>query len=136
MSSTRRDCRASWMPRPLAWTSSRAAASCPAGWHKSRTFSRTAIFLQQPKVMNAHLRPNIIGVAAVAGVLLLDVACGGRTAVKTTASDPTAVDVSQLWQEPADLESRNLFAGPSVAGVTVPEATTSFTFVKADRTGY
>ena len=31
---------------------------------------------------------------------------------------------------------RDLFAGPSVAGVTVPAAAGSFTFIKADRTGY
>ena len=64
------------------------------------------------------------------------VACGGRTAVRTTASDPAAVDISQLWQEPTDLASRDLFAGPTVAGVTPPGADASFTFVKADRTGY
>ena len=64
------------------------------------------------------------------------IACGGRTTVRTTASDPTTVDVSQLWQEPTDLAGRDLFAGPSVAGVTVPTAAGSFTFIKADRTGY
>jgi hypothetical protein len=86
--------------------------------------------------MDAQLRPRILAAAALSGVLLFNVACGGRTAVKTTAVDPTAVDVTQLWQEPADLESRDLFAGPSIAAVTVPGAATAFTFVKADRTGY
>jgi hypothetical protein len=85
--------------------------------------------------MDAQLRPHIIGVA-LAGALLCNAACGGRTAVRTTASDPTAVDIAQLWQEPVDLESRDLFAGPSVAGVTMPDAATSFTFLKADRSGY
>jgi hypothetical protein len=61
-------------------------------------------------------------------------ACGGRT-VRTTASDPTAVDVSQLWQEPADLERRDLFAGPGGAALA-PDAAASFTFIKADDAGF
>ena len=95
----------------------------------------TAIILQQQSGMDAQLRPHIVG-AVLAGAMLFNVACGGRTAVRTTASDPTAVDVTQLWQEPADLESRDLFAGPVVPAVTMPEPSTAFTFVKADRTGY
>ena len=86
--------------------------------------------------MDAQLRPNVLLAASLAGVLFLNVACGGRTTVRTTASNPAAVDVAQLWQEPADLESRDLFAGPVVAAVTVPDAATAFTFLKADRTGY
>ncbi len=87
-------------------------------------------------VSNGGTRWAVLPMIVAVGVLNLAVACGGRTAVRTTASDPTAVDVSQLWQEPADLATRDLFAGPSVPGVTAPVAATSFTFVKADRTGY
>ena len=57
--------------------------------------------------------------------------CGGRT-VRTTP-DPAA-DISQLWREPADLETRDLLVGPS-AGVPKPTAS-RFTFVKADRSGH
>jgi len=84
----------------------------------------------------SHRRHSRGLLTLIVAIGIVNVACGGRTAVRTTASDPTAVDVSQLWQEPADLASRDLFAGPSVAGVTVPGAGASFTFVKADRTGY
>jgi len=58
--------------------------------------------------------------------------CGGRT-VKATPETSTA-DVSQLWSEPVDLESRDLRKGPP-ATAPLPEPP-SFTFVKADRTGY
>ena len=78
--------------------------------------------------------PVIVAVLGVA--VFANGACGGRTSVRTTASDPAAVDLSQLWQEPTDLARRDLFAGPSLTGITVPTAGASFTFVKADRTGY
>jgi hypothetical protein len=84
----------------------------------------------------SHRRHSRGLLTLIVAIGIVNVACGGRTAVRTTASDPTAVDVSQLWQEPADLASRDLFAGPSVAGVAVPGAGASFTFLKADRTGY
>jgi hypothetical protein len=60
--------------------------------------------------------------------------CGGRT-VRTTATDPARVEVSQLWQEPADLETRDLLAGPA-SGVSAPDAATPLVFVKADTTGF
>jgi len=71
-------------------------------------------------------------VAAIAATLTAS--CGGRI-VRTTASDPSAVDVSALWIEPADIETRDLFAGP-VAGVPAPGAAMPFTFVRADTAGY
>jgi hypothetical protein len=61
-------------------------------------------------------------------------ACGGRT-VRTTAADPTRVEVSQLWQEPSDLETRDLLAGPA-AGPAAPDSRTALAFVKADNSGY
>ena len=102
---------------------------------KSSVASRAANILQTKLGMSAQLRSNFLAIAALAGALVFDVACGGRTGVRTTASDPAAVDVTALWQE-VDIESRDLFAGPVVAAVTVPDAATAFTFVKADRTGY
>ena len=73
-------------------------------------------------------------VIAVAAVALLAAACGGRT-VRTTVADPTAVDVSQLWREPADLETRDLFAGPGNGGPR-PNTETAYEFVKNDTTGF
>jgi hypothetical protein len=71
--------------------------------------------------------------AAVIAIAALTTSCGGRT-VKTTAVDPATVDVSQLWVEPSDIATRDLFAGhaPSVA----PPSGASFTFMKADDSGY
>ena len=61
-------------------------------------------------------------------------ACGGRT-VKSTASDPTRTAISELWQEPADLETRDLFAGPP-SEVPAPEPSAPLTFVKSDNAGF
>ena len=58
--------------------------------------------------------------------------CGGRT-VKTTPETSTA-DIAQLWRDPVDLESRDLRQGPPTSA-RLPEPS-SFTFVKADRTGF
>lgn len=74
------------------------------------------------------------GSAVIAVAALLVGACGGRT-VRTTAADPTAVDIAQLWQEPTDLPSRDLFAGPP-ADVAAPTPTTPFAFLEADRSGF
>ena len=65
-------------------------------------------------------------------VAIAPMACGGRT-VRTTP-DAANADVSQLWQEPADLETRDLLVGPA-ADAPKPDAS-AFTFVKADRTGH
>jgi hypothetical protein len=64
----------------------------------------------------------------------LALACGGRT-VSTGASDPRAVDLSLLWEEPTDLETRDLFAGPGGAA-SAPDPATRYTFLGSDRSGY
>src|SRR5687767_5323476 len=88
------------------------------------------------ELLHASHRRHLRGLLTlIVAAVVVNVACGGRTAVRTTASDPTAVDVSQLWQEPADLASRDLFAGPAPI-VTVPDFATPFTFVRVDRGGY
>jgi hypothetical protein len=56
---------------------------------------------------------------------------GGRTV--RTAPAPGA-DISQLWQEPRDLETRDLRVGPP-SSIPLPEPA-AFTFVKADPTGF
>jgi hypothetical protein len=73
-------------------------------------------------------------VGFVVATVLTANACGGRT-VRTTAENPTTVDVSQLWNAPVDLETRDLFAGPA-EGSSPPDVTQPFTFLKADRSGY
>ncbi len=54
--------------------------------------------------------------------------------VRTSPNASGVVDVSQLWKEPTDLESRDLLTGPT-AGAPRPEPWV-FTLIKADRTGY
>jgi hypothetical protein len=56
--------------------------------------------------------------------------------VRTTAADPTKVDIAELWQDPADLEERNLFSGPSAGGIAPPDASTPLVFLEADNGGY
>ena len=89
--------------------------------------------------MNArrHGSAGLIQIAIlpiIFAALALIMACGGRT-VRAATDDPSRVDLAQLWQEPADLQSRDLFAGPT-AGSPEPDANVPFTFVEADRTGY
>jgi hypothetical protein len=58
----------------------------------------------------------------------------GKTVPRTTAN-AEPVDVSPLWVEPTDLSSRDLFhgaGGPSL----VPDASTPFTLIREDNTGY
>jgi hypothetical protein len=55
--------------------------------------------------------------------------------LSATTAVRAAADVGQLWQEPQDLASRDLFVGPA-SDVPAPTAKTPFTFVRADRTGY
>lgn len=49
--------------------------------------------------------------------------------------NPSAVDIAQLWQEPLDLASRDLFYGPGGKALA-PDAATPFTFVSEDSGGY
>jgi len=59
--------------------------------------------------------------------------CAGRS-LRTTPEAGGRTDVSQLWREPEDLESRNLLVGPA-ASIPKPEPA-SFTFIKADASGF
>ena len=76
--------------------------------------------------------PTLTSLLVVAA--LFATSCTGGRTVRTTPDPSGATDISQLWQEPADLESRDLGLGPA-ANVPRPEDRT-FTFVKADQTGY
>lgn len=74
------------------------------------------------------------GVAStLLAVAFVTVGCTGGRTVRTVPDPSGAADISQLWQEPADLESRDLALGPAV---NAPKLSTTFTFVKADRTGH
>ena len=66
---------------------------------------------------------------------MMSSACAGHSTPRTTAQTPNQVDITQLWVEPSDLESRDLFQGPAKAE-WAPDATAAFTLVKVDRKGY
>ena len=68
----------------------------------------------------------VIALAAVVG-------CGRITRDVRLAPDPGA-SVGELWQEPWDLERRDLFSGPGGPGL-LPRQTT-FTFVARDTSGW
>ena len=65
---------------------------------------------------------------------LFTTSCTGGRTVRTTPDPSGATDISQLWQEPTDLESRDLLLGPA-ANMPRPEDRT-FTFIKADQSGH
>lgn len=73
-------------------------------------------------------------VAAIALFAALTSACAGAT-LRSTLQNPTPTDVAQLWQEPLDLASRDVFHGPGSAALA-PDPSTPFTFVAADTTGH
>jgi hypothetical protein len=61
--------------------------------------------------------------------------CAGLSAPKTTADEPSQVDSSPLWVEPADLSARNLFDGPGDLAEAPPESA-RFEIITADHSGY
>jgi hypothetical protein len=72
------------------------------------------------------------------GLLLLSAvtgSCAGLSAPKTTAAEPSQVDLSPLWVEPADLSSRDLFDGPGGRAQAPPDAA-RFELIAADTKGY
>ncbi len=77
----------------------------------------------------SFLRPLLVTSLAVCTSF-----CAGRTSIKTTADDPNA-DITQLWVEPGDLGSRDLFNGPGGAALA-PRPDAPFEFIAADTTGY
>ena len=61
--------------------------------------------------------------------------CAGRTAPRTTAADPSRIQMDQLWVEPTDLESRDLFHG--AGGVNLaPSPSVPFELIAVDDGGY
>jgi hypothetical protein len=57
------------------------------------------------------------------------------TSSSFTATQSTLADIAELWQEPTDLGSRDLYYGPGGAALA-PTADASFTWVATDTTGY
>jgi hypothetical protein len=71
---------------------------------------------------------------AAAAFLAAAVACA--PALRSTATaPPTAADMAQLWQEPADLETRDLFHGPGGPD-GAPPAGATWQYKSMDTTGF
>ena len=77
---------------------------------------------------------TIVAALIVVTFAAFSAACVGGRTVRTVPEPSGTNDISQLWQEPADLESRDLRLGPA-ASAPRPDSP-MFTFVKADRTGH
>lgn len=60
--------------------------------------------------------------------------CAGRTPVRTPV-DQTRIDIRQLWVEPVDLESRDLFHGAGGSRLA-PDPSAVYELVKVDNTGF
>jgi hypothetical protein len=72
---------------------------------------------------------------AIAAMVITTAACAGRAEIRTTAENPALVATEQLWTDPVDLDSRDLFHGPG--GPTLaPSPSGVYQFIKADNTGY
>jgi hypothetical protein len=84
-----------------------------------------------PTVRAGH-RP-MTGAAILLVALGTAVACGRITRDVKVVPDPAAA-VEQLWQEPADLERRNLYEGPG--GPDLRPRDTTFIFVARDTSGW
>ena len=76
---------------------------------------------------------RISGLTMLPIALVIAMGCAGRT-VRTSPDVPAGTDISQLWQDPTDLETRDLALGPG-ANAPRPDAM-PFTFIRADRTGF
>jgi hypothetical protein len=61
--------------------------------------------------------------------------CAGRTAPRSTVDDPARIELSQLWVEPRDLESRDLFHGPGGQALA-PDPSIPYELIAVDNSGY
>ena len=71
----------------------------------------------------------------IAAITLLATACVFRKAPRTSTQAGAPADVAQLWLEPRDLETRNLFHGSGGAAVA-PDHSASYELVAIDDSGY
>jgi len=69
-------------------------------------------------------------------LVLVLAACAGRTAeTRAVIEHPAAVDIKQLWTDPVDLESRDLFNGAGGAQLA-PNPAAPYELVEVDQTGF
>ena len=83
--------------------------------------------------MTASLMSRLVSLAIVGASAVAIAACGRITREVRLTTNPL-ISIDELWQEPADLEQRDLFHGPG--GRTLMPRDTSFDFVARDTGGW
>jgi hypothetical protein len=81
-----------------------------------------------------RFRRSSTGALAVVGAVLV-AACAERAPFRSTAPDPSRVDISELWLEPRDLETRNFYDGPGGAALA-PDLSGPYQLLKVDHHGF
>jgi hypothetical protein len=77
---------------------------------------------------------RLIAVACVTATLLAFEACAAREP-RPVALPGSPVDIDALWQDPADITTRDLLHGPGGKALA-PDPATAHSFVRTDTTGY
>jgi hypothetical protein len=73
--------------------------------------------------------------AAIFVLVILSAGCVVSGKIQPTVDPGTTVDISLLWEEPVDPDTRDLFHGPGGPEL-MPDASKPFTFIQADQAGY
>jgi hypothetical protein len=84
-------------------------------------------------------RTSVLGLrrsVPMIALALVFAACAGRTAPpRGLAAPPSSIDIQQLWIDPIDLESRDLFNGPGGAQLA-PNPSARYEFLAVDNVGF
>src|SRR5688500_8722235 len=96
--------------------------------------SRLSVWSSSPapggnKSASAKAMKTLLSSAALFTLVTLSAGCVVSGKIQPTVAPGAPVDVSRLWEEPADLASRDLFHGPGGAALA-PDPSTPFTFVQ------
>jgi hypothetical protein len=65
----------------------------------------------------------------------VSLSCAGHGGLKTTAPDPTKIAIDELWQDPRDLETRDLFYGPGGQS-SAPDPASPYKVIAVDNSGF
>src|SRR5688572_27696301 len=68
-------------------------------------------------------------------LMLLVAFCAGRTPIRTSGDSSNRLDVAQLWVEPNNLETRDLFHGAGGSALA-PDPSSAFKLIRVDDTGF
>lgn len=77
----------------------------------------------------------IAGSAAFLVATLFTTGCLVGGAIRPTVARPTDADIVRLWQDPIDIDTRDVFHG-SGGEARMPDSSVPFTFLEADTSGY